>query len=380
MAFSEKYCRDDAAGGGDGTTNTNSGANGAWTLAEAITNATAGDRVNIRAGTYANTTTARNFNGAGTTTAPLWWRGFTSAAGDLDAVPTSTRVAGTDIPTITFTTAGMTISGAHQIFSNIDITGARTAGTQLSCTSSHLRLHRVRVENTGTNANSSAVSLDAASANCFTSCWFKSTSSATRILNATSRMLQAHGCVFIGGGIGVDISTGTVVLLRCVFDALGSHAVNMSAAGYMQADGCTFIGGSADGVRYAATPGTTNGVNAITNSIFESLANGINNQSGTNTNLVFRDRNYFRNCTNNEVNLGDSPSYNDVTSDAASPFNGASDRGIISTSLAKAAGIPGLFENVSYSGYLDLGAVQRQESGSGGGAGPLIGPGRLIRA
>lgn len=36
MDWTERYVRDDATGGGDGTTNASSGINGAWTLTEAI--------------------------------------------------------------------------------------------------------------------------------------------------------------------------------------------------------------------------------------------------------------------------------------------------------------------------------------------------------
>ena len=43
----------------------------------------------------------------------------------------------------------------------------------------------------------------------------------------------------------------------------------------------------------------------------------------------------------------------------------------------QALGFPGAFPAGLSTGYLDIGAVQRQEAGSGGG--PLIGPGRLVR-
>src|SRR3954447_7437305 len=105
MAWTERYVRSDAAGGGDGTTNTNSGANGAWTLAEAVANEAAGMRINVRAGTYASTTTSRTFAAAGTTTAPIWWRGFNSTPGDIDSDPTLTK------PSLTFTTGQLSITG-----------------------------------------------------------------------------------------------------------------------------------------------------------------------------------------------------------------------------------------------------------------------------
>src|SRR3954469_22755033 len=100
MAWTERYVRSDAAGSGDGTTNTNSGGTGAFTLAEAITHSTTntGIRYNVKAGTFANTTTSRTFSGAGTTTAPNWWRGFNATIGDIDTDNTLTK------PAWTFTT------------------------------------------------------------------------------------------------------------------------------------------------------------------------------------------------------------------------------------------------------------------------------------
>lgn len=52
MPLVDRYCRADAVGGGDGTTDTASGANGAWTLAEALINRVAGMRLNVAPGSY----------------------------------------------------------------------------------------------------------------------------------------------------------------------------------------------------------------------------------------------------------------------------------------------------------------------------------------
>src|SRR5512138_3864162 len=100
MAWTERYVRSDAAGGGDGTTDAASGANGSWTLAEAITNEAAGMRINIKAGTYTNTTTDRTFAAVGTTTAPIWLRGYKATAGDMDGESTShgAFIDATEIP------------------------------------------------------------------------------------------------------------------------------------------------------------------------------------------------------------------------------------------------------------------------------------------
>ena len=51
-------------------------------------------RINIQAGTYANTSTTLTFGLAGTATNPLWWRGYQNTPGDQDNNATAT--AGTN--------------------------------------------------------------------------------------------------------------------------------------------------------------------------------------------------------------------------------------------------------------------------------------------
>src|SRR5688572_31804779 len=105
MAWTERYVSVAGGGAHDGTSEAD-----AWTLADAIAAYGTGQRINVKAGTYANTTTGRTFATAGTTTAPIWWRGYNTTIGDLDDVVDGAASG----PQITFTTGLMTISGAHQ--------------------------------------------------------------------------------------------------------------------------------------------------------------------------------------------------------------------------------------------------------------------------
>src|SRR5262249_38755048 len=66
-------------------------------------------RINVKAGTYANTTTNRTFAQGGAATTPLLWRGYKTSIGDQ--AENNVAVAGTDIPTWTFTTGQVTVSG-----------------------------------------------------------------------------------------------------------------------------------------------------------------------------------------------------------------------------------------------------------------------------
>ena len=372
MAWTERYVRDDAAGGGDGTTNTNSGGTGAWTLAEALAAYASGQRVNVRAGTYANTTTSRTFGTAGTTTAPVWWRGFNTTPGDIDTDNTLAK------PSITFTTGVMIVSAAHQMFSALSISGAATSVGQVQITNATtvgVRFHRCRIECTGTNANSSAFGFNNSPNGglTFSNCWLKATSSANGVLGGsngagTNWSVILHSCVIEGGGDGVRMTgtTGTnqLVAVGCIFDSCGSDGVEIAGAnsGMHLIDRCTFYNCGGDGVRVSAT---ITGLLAVTNSIFSQNGGyGINNSTGTNTNIIKRMRNlYYSNTSGTENGFGDNSSFSDQT-DSASPFVGASSDNfsLVASSNGKANGAPGGFENFSSTtGYLDIGAAQRRE-------------------
>lgn len=72
-ALTERYVSSLAGGGGDGSSGT------PWTLAEAVSSAAAGDRINIKAdGTYNVTSPGLTVSAAG----PIFWRGYTSTIGD----------------------------------------------------------------------------------------------------------------------------------------------------------------------------------------------------------------------------------------------------------------------------------------------------------
>jgi hypothetical protein len=76
MAMTIRYVRPDSAGGGDGTTNTNSGANGAWTLAEAVAGQTSNMEIRfINSGTFSADTSSRSFINDGTGDAPILFTG-----------------------------------------------------------------------------------------------------------------------------------------------------------------------------------------------------------------------------------------------------------------------------------------------------------------
>jgi hypothetical protein len=361
MAFTERYVRADAAGGGDGTTAANSGGTGAFTLAEAITHSTTntGQRYNVMAagGTFANTVTSRTFSGVATTTAPNWWRGCNTAAGDLDADPVTAK------PLLTFTTGAVSITGAHQIFSNLSCLATATLGTLLTVSGAGTRLDRVRAENQNAGANSFVFNVSTGPFRA-TRCYFKATATATKVANAAVESTW-RGCVFTGGGVGVNANAGAQTYSRCVFRATGSHGLEVTAATGrpLNVDGCTFRGCGGDGLKFTLLP--TAGF--VDNCLFAGCGGwGINNASGTNTNLIDRLGNdFWSNTSGTETGFGDSPSLSQLT-EGSDPHASSTDLSLVSGASAKGGGQPGLFESESYTSYPDAGAVQRQEAGGGG--------------
>lgn len=366
MAYAERYVRADAAGGGDGTTNTNSGVNGAWTLAEGIANEAAGMRLNVLAGTYASTTTTRTFAAVGTTTAPIWWRGFKATIGDQDA--NNVAVAGTDIPSLTFTTGQMVVSGAHHIFSSLDITGAcTTAGGQVTWSGTAGDMHGVRITNTAVNSAGRALTtFSGASGLSCVRCYFTTAATTVdRIINNGAASLNLYGCVFDGGTLGILVSS-SATLAFCAFYNQSSDAIFVTGTTALISN-CSFYAPTGNGVNVASPAAGIIVANCYFENVNQAAKAAINNTSGTNTNLIRCIGNSYYNCTANTSGLGDSPLIYDNGTLGSAGFVAPGSKNFALNSVAKALGFPGLFENTSvYQGYLDPGAVQRQEPVGGG--------------
>jgi hypothetical protein len=358
MAWTDRYVRDDAAGGGDGTTNTNSGANGAWTLAEAITNVTAGTRVNVRNGTYSNSTTVRTLAVAGTTSAPIWWRGFNTTIGDIESDNALTK------PLIDFTTGNFVITVAFNYFTNLRFNSAATTASSPGtvCTSSagnDAAFWGCRFTNTAANANSYALNLTG-QRNLVRACFMTATSSATCLRQATGGGSVFYGNYIGGGNIGVS-SGGGASMIANVIDDPASHGISADAGGILANNSIYSAGG--DGIRIAST---TAGAIVANNVIANSSGWGINFSSGTNgASRLFS--NVYRSNTSGEVNqLAEDWRWVE-TSLGSDPWTNAASDDFSLVSAAKALGLPGVFENQSFIGYMDPGAVQRQEPAGGGG-------------
>lgn len=149
MAYTELYVRSDANGSGNGTTDANSGANGSFTWAQMLADTTSGSvRYNVKAGTYARTTSADTFTTAGTSTNPRAIRGFNSAAGDLasNGRTTGGSLVTTNYPAITYTTGGVTLP-ANFVLEYVSLSASNKNGAPLTTVSTDI-VRRCDLSNT----------------------------------------------------------------------------------------------------------------------------------------------------------------------------------------------------------------------------------------
>ena len=109
ITFTERYVTTTAAGGGDGSSGN------PWTWNEALTNAVAGDRVNVKVGTYTGDNTTMTADG--TRVNPIVFRGYQTTIGDLDD-NTDNLTDGTEIPLISGTVNGGGFNSCNYTFIN----------------------------------------------------------------------------------------------------------------------------------------------------------------------------------------------------------------------------------------------------------------------
>ncbi len=350
MAWSERYCSPTGAGAHDGLT-----AGDAWTLAEAISGVNAGHRVNMIAGTYnsGTPTTNRTFGtgaGAGTTTAPKWWRGYNSAIGDLDTLPTTARTPGTDCPLISFSTGLPRVSDSFNVFSNMEFRGTAPGTHFFGCTGSKCKFIRCRFDCQEAHATRYTVRVDSDVAGgdgtVFEECYFKGTSTVNYVVLSNERIAYL-GCQFIGGGNGCQANlSGEQVFIDCIFDDNGDDGLEIAGVSGQSVfiEGCTFYSPGGNGINItSAIPASV----VIRNCLFHTITAGstfaLKIHTGSATPFLAGNAYYnvtvkFSNLTEDmehyAVALGSDPCVNVASHD----FTPASGSAIL------AVGVPGLFE------------------------------------
>lgn len=322
-------------------------------------------RVNIKAGTYANTTTTRTLSMAGTAVFKLWWRGYKTSIGDQDS--NVNAVDGTDIPLITWTTGQLSFSTAsYNTFSNLSITSAiTTSGTIVSSTSPGCTFYHVRIACTGVNAASQAA--DFSTGATLVCCYLQATTTASSVVTVYNTNAYI-GCTFVGGIIGVDTTAGSGTRINdCIFRGQAGDCIRASTS--LTVENCSFYSPVGNGINISATPADKI---VMHNNYFESVNQAskaaINNTSGTNITYIECVSNLYYNCMSNISGISETFTIFDNGTLGAAGFTnpGAGDFSLVPA--AQNLGFPGTFENVTACrGYTTHGAVQPSTQSPCGG-------------
>lgn len=350
--------------------------NGAWATEQplaagglATTTVPASTKVNIKAATY-TITASRVISMAGTTTKPLWFSGYNTTPGDLDADTTNGLTKPLWALNSTFT---LTTSGVFQTWSGISVTAA-VSSFAWHVSGANISLQRCRVENTSSNAGAYAVALNA-NGTSMHYCWCKVPTTTTS--NGCVEVLQgAITCIGTvadtGGKAGFSVGAiSAAVFDRCI-------AINNTGSGILFSTGgahisnCTFYNPTVAGVKWTGTPLVSN-LNSIVGCLFSNCGTyGIDNASGTNCASIRRMCNDFYSCTSgNENGFGDYPSFFGQT-DGSAVVTSSTDMTPVTGSAARNNGFPGKYENQSYINYQDVGAVDHIDPSGGGGYAAVV--------
>lgn len=313
-----------------------------------------GNKVWIKAGTY-NMTESLSVAKDGTSNKHIVIEGYNSARGDAPVVGSGNQ------PSLVATASNFTlIFDDRWSFFNLQYTqgATQTAGWRAD-TNTEIRECKGIISNNSTSAE----------------CFDFSVSNALLISNCEASIGGASGVGFVlsggtpgtarecyihGGSTGIVAGTGLKLLKTIIAGATTAIDFTTTAEGWI-VDQCTLYG--------AETPAGT-GIDIdnileniqITNTIIYGFTTGINQATGVSTTALIDYNNFFNNTTdrtNVEVGAHDTALDPQFTNAAAGDFSVGANM--------KAVGFPGVFPGGLSTGYLDIGAVQRQEPAAGGG-------------
>ncbi len=327
-------------------------------------------RINIKAGTYANTSNTRTFGSNGGNGNLIWWRGYKTTPGDQDS--NNLAVAGTDIPNFTWTTGNAAITGSNQIFSNLQFISANTAATgTVDDHAANLTYYRCRIINSSNVANGFALVQNSAGFNTrIQSCYIQADILATNAIQcagAGSTFLM--GSVINGGSISVSLTGAGSTMYGNIIYGSGSNAVNVGGTGPLILISNSVYQPVGNGFNF-------NGPSSLGSLVFNNYFENVN-QSGkaaislaVATNTVNISGNAYSGCT---LNISTTVTegftiYDNTTSLSQAAFISPSNQNFSILPVAQGIAYPSLFENLSNDtqGYVDAGAKQHKGIAGGG--------------
>lgn len=192
MAYTERYVTSAASGGGDGSSGS------PWTLAEAFTNAAAGDRVNIQSDS-AYSLGADTVSNAGSMGSLIVFRGYNSTIGDLEgqgrvSPANGSRLDTTNYPAITLTARFE--PNNYVLFQNLAFTGSITREVVGSGSADRWGMFECSVINSANSSSAKAINTDN---NVYlTQCDFECTGAAHGVVADTDNSNRMAFCRFQG--------------------------------------------------------------------------------------------------------------------------------------------------------------------------------------
>lgn len=349
MAITEKYVT--VAGGGlhDGSSEAN-----AWTFTEALANAVAGDRVNVKLGTH-TCTTASTVNG--TYTDPIYVRGYVSTIGDLDGSTLGTRVGGTDIPLVQGNNNNLGFTGKFVNFSHIEFQGiAHARGVWKLGDASIARSCRF------TNTSSTSYDCLALGRSVLQDCYLYTPSQYSSAVNGINGTII--DCVLEGVTGVTPRGAYCRTMINCLFKGFVLGA-ELASDARLTITGCTFVD-CTTGVKFF-----TYGYGFVASSCYFSgcttaislVANGSNNEGNVlvnsccyhnvTTQLSGIDFQYFAK-TDSTDQFVDSASGDYTLKPTSNGYNGME---------------PAAIAGLGTTNQKDIGMIRHQDAGGGGGGG-----------
>lgn len=356
MAFVEKYVTVSGGGLHDGSSEAN-----AWTLDEAYANYAAGDRVNIKAGTYTITQSMIAWTNGTSQSAPISLRGYKTTIGDMDEKPTSQIVAGTDIPEIQITNVSYYIQFNIANYCSIEnISFKATVDRPAVYTGGIANIYKrcrfiSTVRTAGTNPVISTVERNQQ----FIDCYFQGSGSGNQRITKSSYIFIS--CVFEDFN-SIECEQFNVRFSSCVFKDFTGNAIIFKGSqnGLIPIDGCTFYNITGDAVSVTTSNSPLYSYLTIRNNVFHTIGGDALKNFSTSEHQLVSDNNLFYNVTGSSfANDGFSMSRNELL-DTSDPFTDAAggDYSLVSGSNGYNAAQPSFFAGQDYGSRRDIGAIQ----------------------
>ena len=250
----------------------------------------AGNTVWIKSGSYAAGNAALGSSGAGTSTAPVTFSGYTSSRGDV--------CTGSNRPTIAQQAVNWTFT-TSSIVQNLIITGSGT--NNITASGANSKFINLLCINTSTTANRAAISVSGANSlllNCEFICYRGNALSA----NSSNGQINVMGCYCHDSATGILIGDSTSPMTiqdSIIADNVSNAIINNSAeTGFLMITNCTLYGAENKlGTGVSLTTGSTN--IRLLDSIIYGFATGVSHADSGQLASYDDYNNYYNNTTDN---------------------------------------------------------------------------------